>query len=430
MASESAAMTDETVSTLGKRKVEEIKTEIDENLEKSADNGPKIAKKVEEVKTEASEDIGVPVGRSEEPPAKKAKVSDPALLAKILKQVEFYFSDSNLPRDKFLLGETKKDDGWIPLATIGSFSRMRQMTTDLTVVTEAVRGSACLLALSEDGLKVRRSTPLPTKEELEAAKAKKAFFAGVPRTSTLEGLTEFFSKFGSVQAIRMFRSRKGGKEMKFTGCGLVEFATVEEASKVVENPPTMEEHQIKMKTHAVWIKENEERRSSGPKKSAENSATAENAPKEEEKEAVKVENVGDRAITVKNIVFSLGKLKEDVNFRELKDSLNTLLPSQGDYPSIAYVSIKKADGAAQAFVRLGTGYSGTNAEAIQALRDAEFKVGEVVPEMEILTGEAEEKYWEENLRQRAEFQARRGPKRGGRGRGGRGGRRGGRGRRF
>ena len=58
--------------------------------------------------------------------------------SKILKQVEFYFSDSNLPKDKFLLEETKKNEGWVALSTLMSFSRMKQLTEDLEVVKGAL----------------------------------------------------------------------------------------------------------------------------------------------------------------------------------------------------------------------------------------------------------------------------------------------------
>jgi hypothetical protein len=44
------------------------------------------------------------------------------------KQIEFYFSDSNLPRDKFLLHLTQKTpEGWVSLETISEFKKMRDM---------------------------------------------------------------------------------------------------------------------------------------------------------------------------------------------------------------------------------------------------------------------------------------------------------------
>ena len=38
---------------------------------------------------------------------------------KVIRQVEYYFGDSNLSRDKFLQDEIKKNEGgWIPLETM------------------------------------------------------------------------------------------------------------------------------------------------------------------------------------------------------------------------------------------------------------------------------------------------------------------------
>ena len=42
---------------------------------------------------------------------------------KIIRQVEYYFGDFNLPRDKFLLEETKTDEGWVSMETMLKFKR-------------------------------------------------------------------------------------------------------------------------------------------------------------------------------------------------------------------------------------------------------------------------------------------------------------------
>ena len=46
----------------------------------------------------------------------------------IQKQIEYYFSDANFPKDKFLMAEcAKTEEGWVDLATIGGFNRMTQL---------------------------------------------------------------------------------------------------------------------------------------------------------------------------------------------------------------------------------------------------------------------------------------------------------------
>ena len=47
---------------------------------------------------------------------------------KVAKQVEFYFSDSNLPRDKFMLERVHDDpEGYVDLGLIATFARMRDI---------------------------------------------------------------------------------------------------------------------------------------------------------------------------------------------------------------------------------------------------------------------------------------------------------------
>jgi len=63
-------------------------------------------------------------GTGEEVTAEPAELVDPQLK----RQLEFYFSDSNLPKDKFLLQLTKKTpEGWVSLKTISEFKKMRDM---------------------------------------------------------------------------------------------------------------------------------------------------------------------------------------------------------------------------------------------------------------------------------------------------------------
>ncbi len=88
-----------------------------------------------------------------------------------LRQVEFYFHDSNLPFDKFLFTLTRKDpEGWVPIATIASFKRMRTIKELLGLdgIAEVLRTSKELLDVSEDGANVRRRKELvPVKDAFD-----------------------------------------------------------------------------------------------------------------------------------------------------------------------------------------------------------------------------------------------------------------------
>ena len=105
-----------------------------------------------------------------QPPRKRIRDNkfDPAVLpqstdtAEILKQVEFYFSDANLPRDKFLWTLTQSDpkkQGWVPIQQIASFKRMQRFRP-IEIIASALRQSKELLEVNEEGTAVRRRTQL------------------------------------------------------------------------------------------------------------------------------------------------------------------------------------------------------------------------------------------------------------------------------
>jgi lupus La protein len=154
----------------------------------------------------------------------------------ILKQVEFYFSDQNLPKDKFLFKVTQQNDGWVPISTIASFSRMKKFRP-VSAVVDALRQSKELLEVSEDGESVRRKLPLvePKKEEIEAARARSIYAKGFPdehKGLQIE-LEKYFEGYAPVKEVRMRRT----EDKKFKNSVFVEFASVEDAKKFLEADP-------------------------------------------------------------------------------------------------------------------------------------------------------------------------------------------------
>lgn len=76
----------------------------------------------------------------------------------VLRQVEYYFSDSNYPKDKFLMAEVaKSDEGWVGLSVIAGFNKVKGLVPDmdLKVIADALRHSN-ILEVSEDGNNVRK----------------------------------------------------------------------------------------------------------------------------------------------------------------------------------------------------------------------------------------------------------------------------------
>ena len=54
----------------------------------------------------------------------------------VLNQVNYYFSTENLCKDEFLRVHMD-GEGWVPIPLLASFARLRRLTTDLAILTEA-----------------------------------------------------------------------------------------------------------------------------------------------------------------------------------------------------------------------------------------------------------------------------------------------------
>ncbi|VVC93198.1 unnamed protein product [Leptidea sinapis] len=63
------------------------------------------------------------------------------LESSIIRQVEYYFGDVNLPRDKFLKEQINLDDGWVPLDIMIKFNRLAKLTLDTDVIANALSKS-------------------------------------------------------------------------------------------------------------------------------------------------------------------------------------------------------------------------------------------------------------------------------------------------
>eukprot|EP00069_Balaena_mysticetus_P005559 bmy_18058T0 len=119
-----------------------------------------------------------------------------ALEAKICQQIEYYFGDFNLPRNKFLKEQIKLDEGWVPLEIMIKFNRLNRLTTDFNVIVEALNKSkAELMEISEDKTKIRRSPskPLPevTDEYKNDVKNRSVYIKGFPIDATLDDIKEW-----------------------------------------------------------------------------------------------------------------------------------------------------------------------------------------------------------------------------------------------
>ncbi|CAN6238608.1 unnamed protein product [Urochloa humidicola] len=172
---------------------------------------------------------------------------DEAKAKSVLRQVEFYFSDSNLPRDKFLRETVEQsDDGLVSLALICSFSRMKShLGLDAAVKPETVPEETVLavaevlrrspvLRVSEDGKKIGRSSELLKPDEvIEQVDSRTVAASPLPYNVKLEDVQSFFAQYAKVNSVRLPRHIANKKH--FCGTALVEFSEEDEAKTVLEN---------------------------------------------------------------------------------------------------------------------------------------------------------------------------------------------------
>lgn len=148
----------------------------------------------------------------------------------IRRQVEFYFSDSNLPVDAYLLKLTGGHENIpVDLKVIHSFKRMKHFQP-YSAVRDAVASSAFLNLSDKD--EITRKKPLNAKfaddahhnrtlvhsEGMSRSIYAKGFGDEVPDSQHL--IEEFFAPFGEIKSVRLRRQGDG----LFKGSVFIEFA--------------------------------------------------------------------------------------------------------------------------------------------------------------------------------------------------------------
>ncbi|KAL3072781.1 hypothetical protein niasHS_017755 [Heterodera schachtii] len=324
--------------------------------------------------------------------------SEQQLDEKIMKQIEYYFGDINLPRDKFLQEEMKKDDGWVSLTTMLKFNRLAALSTDLDQITSALKDSH-LIDVSDDNVKIRRNPeePLPenTLEYWQEIKRRTVYLKGFPQESTLDEIAKFVGKFGEVKNILM-RKTRGSKETPkvFKGSVFATFVDQEQAKKLasVKDLKFKDEYAMVNKMQEdYWAEKNNERRQQRELK------------KQMRKETIDKQN---QSHFVKGLVLKLsglpmqsGETKKEVSVHKLKEFFEP-------YGQPAYAVIEGSE----ATLRFGGSEENAAQEAWQkAVAAAEG--GKVMMDGSeitavLLEGEQEAQYWTEFTKSKVEKQQR------------------------
>uniref|UniRef100_A0A2P2KWX6 La-related protein 6A n=2 Tax=Rhizophora mucronata TaxID=61149 RepID=A0A2P2KWX6_RHIMU len=160
---------------------------------------------------------------------------------RIIKQVEYYFSDENLATDKHMINLIRKNkEGLVPISVIASFRKMKKLTGDHSIIVAALRESSSLV-VSSDGKKVKRLNPFPLKE-VKDPKFCTVLVENLPEEHSMENMQKLFGGAGKIRNIfirdphAMEKKKKGSKSDILISSklhALVEYETVEAAEKAV-----------------------------------------------------------------------------------------------------------------------------------------------------------------------------------------------------
>ncbi|XP_017006136.2 la-related protein 7 [Drosophila takahashii] len=120
------------------------------------------------------------------------------LFNSIRSQMEFYFGDANLSKDRFLRRYVEQDP-YVPLEIFLTFNKIKTLTQDAEQIAKALSNSQ-LLELDETKLKVRRRTKLPDHRDVND---KTLYVEALPANATHDWLKEVFSRYGPVAYVSL-----------------------------------------------------------------------------------------------------------------------------------------------------------------------------------------------------------------------------------
>lgn len=206
-------------------------------------------------------------------PSQQKETDDPV---EIRKQVEFYFSDSNLPMDKFLFSKVGgSENNSVPLELLHSFKRMRRFQP-FSAIVEAMKTSDTL-DLTDDNTAVKRKVPLPDDVKVHSEQYAKVFADGAMARSiyakgfcrfgeegptTQTDIEAFFEPYGPINSVRL---RRTSPEKVFKGSVFVEFKSEEKAKEflALDPKPKFNDQELLIKSKKEYCDEKVDEINSG-----------------------------------------------------------------------------------------------------------------------------------------------------------------------
>lgn len=219
----------------------------------------------------------------EEHSNKRVKIEDGELKALVAKQIEYYFSDVNLVRDKFMQEQLKKNDNCVKLSVLATFARLAKLTKDENVMIEALKDvKSDLIEVDGAEKKIKRKKPLPDREAYAKELAlRTVHISGFPDSVNFDVLQKYCSKFGEVESLSM---RQHFKTKQFKGCIHVVFKNVADAKSVLEGDKlTFKDRELRRESMEEYGRRKDEMRQKRVEKRKERKGGDSYQPKKKER---------------------------------------------------------------------------------------------------------------------------------------------------
>ncbi|ETN62720.1 lupus La protein [Anopheles darlingi] len=318
---------------------------------------------------------------TEEKPETVDTVEVSANESAIIRQLEYYFGDANLLKDKFLKEKIKEDNGWVTLDVLLSFKRLKALSEDKKVIVDAIEKSTeGLIEVSEDREKLRRhpERPLPeldeeTRKEIYTRTVYVKGFAPQDGTSMNE-LVEFFQPYDKVVNIVMRKYHdKPTKKYLFKGSVFVTFVNTEQCEKflAIEKLSYKGKELIRKMQNDYFV-----------------AKQAENKERQEKIEQRKRKKEEAQTLATAHLPTGASVFLEGLGAETSRETIKEAIKKVDDTLEFAFVDFKIGD--KSGYVRFNQ--EGAGKRFTEKLTDNKLKIDDVEVTVELLVEEKESEY--------------------------------------